>query len=72
MLNDVVTLLPNERLDCNVVPESGIHECTAAGVYTVTFDNSYSWFSSKSVTYKVDLKVHPSAPPDVDRDPSTE
>ena len=23
--NGIVTLMPNERLDCNIVPESGIH-----------------------------------------------
>lgn len=48
-------ILPNERVDCNIVPESGAHSCAIAGEYMITFDNSYSWMSSKTVQYKVAL-----------------
>ncbi len=43
-----VVLIPNERLDCNVVPESGAHACEAAGVYTITFDNSCVGFPCRA------------------------
>jgi len=49
-----VSILPMERLDCNVVPEGGTHNCTKAGMYTIRFDND-NWMMGKVVRYKVTL-----------------
>ena len=43
-----------ERHNCSMEPVSGSHRCRQAGKYTLVWDNSYSLWRSKVITYKVD------------------
>lgn len=52
-------LVPAARLNSHMVPEDGSLTCEKAGIYTVTFDNSYSWFHGKKLLYQVDVLPPP-------------
>jgi hypothetical protein len=47
--------IPLEKVG-NVVPEVGSHECSEPGTYVCSFDNSTSWVSSRTVSYRVYLE----------------
>ena len=47
------SLEPLIRYDCAGDPAQGKFVCQAVGRYTLVFDNSHSWVSSKRLTYKV-------------------
>lgn len=49
------TLKPLKRIDCHLVPEDGILECSNTGTYILTFDNTYSWLQTKKISYSVEL-----------------
>ncbi|CAN7975179.1 unnamed protein product [Ixodes persulcatus] len=51
-------LLPLSRLKCDQVAESGEVCCPEPGTCIFTFDNSYSWFAKKQLSYVFHLK-HP-------------
>ncbi|CAN8015507.1 unnamed protein product, partial [Ixodes persulcatus] len=51
-------LLPLSRVKCDQVAESGEVCCPEPGTYVFTFDNSYSWFTKKQLSYVFHLK-HP-------------
>lgn len=51
-------IISNERLDTHLVPEEGTYICTHTGTYEFVFDNSFSYFRSKKVVYKLQ-KVAP-------------
>ena len=57
---DSFVLVPDSRVASHVEPVVGTHTFTAAGGFAVlVFDNSFSWWRSKSVSYVVSLE-----PPD--------
>lgn len=43
------------RVQCHLVPEDDILECTRTGTYILTFDNTYSWLHKKKISYVVDV-----------------
>lgn len=42
-----------KKIECDRAPESGTYICPKLGTYTVRLDNSYSWFTSKKVHYRI-------------------
>lgn len=51
-------IIATTRVECHQVPEYGSLSCQKAGKYIVRLDNSYSFFSKKTVHYVVDV-LHP-------------
>ncbi|XP_022653757.1 putative SEC14-like protein 6 isoform X4 [Varroa destructor] len=49
--------IPSTRVDCHVLPEEGFFTCTAQGLYIFKFDNTYSWFTDKLVTFDVNVAL---------------
>jgi len=49
------TVFPNICLECALVPETGQLECEKVGKYIVEFDNTYSWFTAKELSYKIEV-----------------
>ena len=55
-LNDYfVEIYKLERFDCSEIPLKIILFCKEAGIYKLVFDNSYSWFTSKIVRYRLSI-----------------
>ncbi|KAH9381176.1 hypothetical protein HPB48_003153 [Haemaphysalis longicornis] len=54
--DDRVELLAPRRVACDRDPECGQVHCEEAGTYTFLFDNSFSWFSGKQLSYVI--RVH--------------
>lgn len=50
---DPVELIPYERTDT----KNGFLKCKRVGIYTILFDNSYSWMHPKEVYYKIKIKA---------------
>lgn len=48
-------IIADTRINCQQVPEDGIHKCVKPGTYIVKFDNSYSWMNSKHLSYSIEL-----------------
>ncbi|KFD58027.1 hypothetical protein M514_01260 [Trichuris suis] len=46
-------LFPYIRFECALVPIEGALVCEKAGRYIVEFDNCYSWFSAKELSYVI-------------------
>ena len=44
-----------ERFDCSEIPLKIILFCKEKGIYKLVFDNSYSWFNSKTVRYRLSV-----------------
>ncbi|XP_040354871.2 SEC14-like protein 2 [Ixodes scapularis] len=44
-------VLPVTRVRCDLVPETGELENPDIGTYSFRFDNSFSWFSNKRISY---------------------
>jgi len=57
LVKDMEEVLPNERVNCHMVPESGTWICETPGTYIVQFDNSYSWLNAKKVSYLISVIV---------------
>lgn len=53
---DRVQLLAPRRIACDRDPECGQMHCEEPGTYTFTFDNSFSWFNGKQLSYVI--RVH--------------
>lgn len=54
---DCVVLLPERRVNSNVQPHCGEHIFTAAGGFVIfVFDNNYSWWRTKALSYMVSLE----------------
>ena len=49
-------LVQNQRVDCHSRPVEGSIICASAGVYVLSFDNTFSRFRSKLVKYKVTVE----------------
>lgn len=48
-------ILPIERVNCHLVPESCVYVCEDSGTYILKFDNTYSWFSQKKIFYRITI-----------------
>uniref|UniRef100_A0A4W4F5M2 SEC14-like lipid binding 8 n=2 Tax=Electrophorus electricus TaxID=8005 RepID=A0A4W4F5M2_ELEEL len=51
----MLEVLPSQRYNAHLVPEDGSLTCTEAGVYVLRFDNTYSIFQSKRVSFSVEV-----------------
>ncbi|GFS64188.1 SEC14-like protein 2 [Nephila pilipes] len=51
-----VALVPKQRIDTCYEPEKGLFKCDEIGMYTLVFDNSYSWMYPKEIYYRARLK----------------
>lgn len=54
--NELEVISECKKIECDRGPESGFHVCSKAGTYVVRLDNSYSWFTSKKVHYRLTVK----------------
>ncbi|XP_054248768.1 SEC14-like protein 2 isoform X1 [Indicator indicator] len=52
---DMTEVYPNQRYNSHMVPEDGSLTCSAAGIYVLRFDNTYSYLHSKKVSYSVEV-----------------
>ncbi|CAN7985268.1 unnamed protein product, partial [Ixodes hexagonus] len=43
------------RVKCDLAPEVGQLDCSKAGTYIVRFDNSFSWFTRKQISYALQV-----------------
>ncbi|GFY55208.1 GOLD domain-containing protein [Trichonephila inaurata madagascariensis] len=46
-------IIPMYKFETEYEPIKGMLRCTKKGTYIIGFDNSYSWFNSKEVYYKI-------------------
>uniref|UniRef100_A0A8C1BQ87 SEC14-like lipid binding 8 n=1 Tax=Cyprinus carpio carpio TaxID=630221 RepID=A0A8C1BQ87_CYPCA len=53
--SEMKEIVPNERYNAHLVPEDGSLTCPEPGVYVLRFDNTYSIFQSKTVSFTVDV-----------------
>ncbi|GFT82402.1 retinal-binding protein [Nephila pilipes] len=51
-----VALVPKQRIDTCYEPEKGLFKCDEIGIYTLVFDNSYSWIYPKEIYYRARLR----------------
>lgn len=51
-----VEIVPKQRMDTFYGPEKNYIKCESSGIYTIVFDNSYSWVHSKEVFYRITVK----------------
>ncbi|GBN75960.1 SEC14-like protein 4 [Araneus ventricosus] len=51
-----VELIPKHRIDTSNESEKGCFKCERIGIYTIIFDNSYSWLHSKEVYYRFGIR----------------
>ncbi|GFT49348.1 SEC14-like protein 2 [Nephila pilipes] len=49
-------LVPKQRIDTCYKPEKGLFKCNEIGMYTLVFDNSYSWIHPKEIYYRARLR----------------
>ncbi|XP_023676456.2 SEC14-like lipid binding 8 isoform X1 [Paramormyrops kingsleyae] len=52
---EMVTVLPSQRYNAHLVPEDNLLTCANPGVYVLQFDNTYSMFHSKRVSFSVEV-----------------
>ncbi|XP_004086486.1 SEC14-like protein 2 [Oryzias latipes] len=48
-------IIPNQRYNAHLVPEDGSLTCERPGVYVLRFDNTYSIFQAKKVSFTVEV-----------------
>lgn len=49
-------LVPNQRIDTQLISEAGMYRCEWPGTYILVFDNTYSWIHQKEIYYKAAVK----------------
>ncbi|GFR33264.1 retinal-binding protein, partial [Trichonephila clavata] len=52
----LVEIVPRQRFDTYYGPEKNHVKCENPGIYTIVFDNTYSWVYSKEVFYRIIVK----------------
>ncbi|KAG8195975.1 hypothetical protein JTE90_028949 [Oedothorax gibbosus] len=57
---EIVEVVPKQRIETHLNSEVGVFQCDKAGIYTLTFDNSYSWIFQKEIYYRAAV-IHPKA-----------
>lgn len=45
-------LVPNQRVDTQLISEAGVFQCERPGTYILVFDNTYSWIHQKEIYFK--------------------
>uniref|UniRef100_A0A3B3CUK7 SEC14-like lipid binding 7 n=1 Tax=Oryzias melastigma TaxID=30732 RepID=A0A3B3CUK7_ORYME len=58
-LSEMQQVLPSQRYNAHMVPESSCLICSEPGLYVLCFDNSYSVLHSKKVSYSVEVVPPP-------------
>ncbi|XP_026100962.1 SEC14-like protein 2 [Carassius auratus] len=53
--SEMKEVVPNQRYNAHLVPEDGSLTCPEPGVYVLRFDNTYSIFQSKTVSFTVEV-----------------
>ncbi|RXN07064.1 SEC14 2 [Labeo rohita] len=53
--SEMKEVVPNQRYNAHLVPEDGSLTCPDPGVYVLRFDNTYSMFQSKTVSFTVEV-----------------
>uniref|UniRef100_A0A671RCS4 SEC14-like protein 2 n=1 Tax=Sinocyclocheilus anshuiensis TaxID=1608454 RepID=A0A671RCS4_9TELE len=53
--SEMKEIVPNQRYNAHLVPEDGSLACPEPGVYVLRFDNTYSIFQSKTVSFTVEV-----------------
>lgn len=48
-------LIPVERVNCHLVPETGSWYCEDEGTYILKFDNTFSMLRSKKIRYRTEI-----------------
>ncbi|KAM7312137.1 SEC14-like protein 2 [Ixodes scapularis] len=48
-------ILQTTRVKCDLVPEIGELSCAKTGTYIFRFDNSFSWFTKKQISYALQV-----------------
>ncbi|CAK6983736.1 SEC14-like protein 2 [Scomber scombrus] len=48
-------VVPNQRYNSHLVPEDGSLTCERPGVYVLRFDNTYSFFQAKRISFSVEV-----------------
>uniref|UniRef100_A0A3P9H785 SEC14-like lipid binding 7 n=1 Tax=Oryzias latipes TaxID=8090 RepID=A0A3P9H785_ORYLA len=61
-VSEMLQVLPGQRYNAHMVPESSCLICSEPGVYVLCFDNSYSLLQSKKVSYSVEVVPAPEEP----------
>ncbi|CAL1296156.1 unnamed protein product [Larinioides sclopetarius] len=46
-------LIPVHKVETELKSETGRYRCKSADTYYIIFDNSYSWFNSKEICYRI-------------------
>ncbi|KAF7642831.1 hypothetical protein LDENG_00250040 [Lucifuga dentata] len=61
-------VVASQRYNTHLVPEDGSLTCERPGVYVLRFDNTYSMFQTKRISFTVEVllpdKLQPPSPPD--------
>ncbi|GFX50518.1 SEC14-like protein 2 [Trichonephila clavipes] len=52
----LIKIVPKQRMDTYYGPEKNYVKCENPGIYTIVFDNSYSWVHSKEVFYRIRVR----------------
>lgn len=53
--DDEDDVIPMHRVNSHLVPEDGFIVVQKAGKYVFKFDNTYSWYRSKRIMYKIEV-----------------
>ncbi|MEQ2221062.1 hypothetical protein ILYODFUR_011850 [Ilyodon furcidens] len=53
--SEMQEVIPSQRYNAHLVPEDGSLTCEHPGVYVLRFDNTYSIFQAKQVSYTVEV-----------------
>ncbi|XP_054895584.1 SEC14-like protein 2 [Poeciliopsis prolifica] len=53
--SEMQEVIPSQRYNAHLVPEDGSLTCELPGVYVLRFDNTYSIFQAKRVSYTVEV-----------------
>ncbi|XP_023213630.1 retinal-binding protein-like, partial [Centruroides sculpturatus] len=48
-------LIPIDRVNCHLVPETGSWFCENEGIYMLKFDNTFSLLRSKKIRYRTEI-----------------
>ncbi|GFU50065.1 SEC14-like protein 4 [Nephila pilipes] len=56
-LEDRVELIGKQRIDTCYDTEKGLFKCEKLGIYTIVFDNTYSWIHQKEIYFRARLRV---------------
>ncbi|XP_046633856.1 SEC14-like protein 2 [Daphnia pulicaria] len=53
--NELIAIVPSDRIDCDMSTEEGELQCDEPGVYVIEFDNGFSYIRSKKIWYAISV-----------------